>query len=210
MKQIIFWTIKDCIDSPYNIFWNKNKNSLFVLENKKTYFLSHYQKNKEEISVSYQEVNFNEDLFESLKNLILESLNEARNISEEPIPWDNEILSSLESVIGSEINKCIHQNPNSIFDFVGNIFIKYLMGHKLENGNKRFSLVFLILILWYFGYHLNWSSGNKKNYSFHEGKMEEFVEKLQNKEKNLYNKNNKEIEIIEWIKKSCVIAIKFS
>ena len=53
------------------------------------------------------------------------------------------------------------------------------MGHKLVNGNKRMSLIFLIFLLRFFGYHMPWSYGSKKNYVFYEKQLIKWVEKFQ-------------------------------
>lgn len=201
MKNIKFYIIEHN-DNPVKIFFDTNQNSLFILENKKHYFASHYNA-KEEIEVFWVPIIFNEDLVKELVKFIEPALINAGEMSEEPIELGGNKISLLESPICLEVDKCMHMKPKSIFEFVGSIFIKSIMGHKLINGNKRFSLAFLILILRYFGYHLTWSKGEQKNYSFHKVKIEKFVEILEKD----YNEGVR--KVIEWISNSCVIAIKF-
>lgn len=77
----------------------------------------------------------------------------------------------------------------------------------MKNGNKRLSLLFLINLLRYFGYHFYWSEGEFKNYKKHQVYIENWVEKLSNANETDYSiKIN---ELIKWIKENCVIAILF-
>ncbi|MDK2819999.1 MAG: type II toxin-antitoxin system death-on-curing family toxin [Mycoplasmataceae bacterium] len=201
MKSIKFYIVENN-DNPNKIFFETNRNSLFIFENEKHYFDSHYNA-KEEVEVFWVPIIFNEELARELAKFIEPALINAGKMSEEPIEWDENKILLLEAPIYSEITKCMYEEPKSIFEFIGSIFIKSIMGHKLINGNKRFSLAFLILILRYFGYHLMWSKGEQKNHSFHKVKIEKFVKILEID----YNEGVK--KVIEWISNSCVIAIKF-
>ncbi|WKX02278.1 hypothetical protein [Candidatus Mycoplasma mahonii] len=109
---------------------------------------------------------------------------------------------SLQTIIFSKITKAFYEPPRSIFSFVSGLFINILMGHKLTDGNKRVSLLFLILSLRYFGYHFSWSKGIHQNYTFYETKIEKIVKDLEKG----YNEKD-EINIEKWVKKYSTIAL---
>lgn len=70
--------------------------------------------------------------------------------------------------------------------------------------------MFLIFLLRFFGYHLAWSYGDRKDYKFYEDKLIKWVEIFQRNENNCKINKNKNIEnIAKWIKKHSVIAIEF-
>lgn len=120
--------------------------------------------------------------------------------------WNENIFSEITTTI----NKYAYEECPSVFYFVAELFYKYLMGHKLINGNKRMSLMFLIFLLRFFGYHLPWSYGDKKNYKFYEEKLIKWVEIFQRNENNCKINKSQNIEnIAKWIKKYSVIAIQF-
>lgn len=120
--------------------------------------------------------------------------------------WNENIFSEITTTI----NKYAYEECPSVFYFVAELFYKYLMGHKLINGNKRMSLMFLIFLLRFFDYHLPWSYGDKKNYKFYEEKLIKWVEIFQRNENNCKINKSQNIEnIAKWIKKYSVIAIQF-
>ncbi|WP_165381414.1 type II toxin-antitoxin system death-on-curing family toxin [Mycoplasmopsis phocirhinis] len=92
---------------------------------------------------------------------------------------------------------CFYEEINDIFDFVGNLFIFTLQSHKLKNGNKRFSFMFLNTLLRIMGFYLKWT--NKSifieadifNYyqQYNEYLIYSFVTKLQNRDFGNYNIN---------------------
>ncbi len=170
-------------------------------------FLFTLYKINEEINFLYSIIEFNKNLIDIVKKILKNSYEKIKDISEEPFgPFDEE---TIYSEIYSYVNKCSYDGnePESIFEFVGHMFYKYLLGHKMRNGNKRLSLLFLINLLRYFGYHFYWSEGEFKNFKNHKVTIENWIERLSNKDASDFNcKIN---ELIEWIKSNCVLAIQF-
>ena len=77
----------------------------------------------------------------------------------------------------------------------------------MVNGNKRLSLIFLINILRFFGFHFYWSKGLFKNYKNHEKVIEEWVKMSHN----IINSERYELikKISKWIKDNSVIALEW-
>lgn len=210
MRQLIFFICQKEKENAFDYLTLHFKNSLIEFVEDKFYFLSRSYYNyeeREQIEIKYSILEFNENLEKKICQILNSSYEKAKKISDEPISDLNETIFSE---ISTTINKYCYQECESIFYFVAELFYKYLMGHKLVNGNKRMALMFLIYLLRFFGYHMPWSYGNRKNYGFYEKKLIEWVEKFQK------NKNNCKIEIhnnvqiiTNWIKEKIVIAIEW-
>ena len=212
MKRLIFFVCEkekeNAVYYPISYF----KNSLISFSDNKFYFnLSRsyfgYNKEWEEIDIKHSVLNFDEDLERKICQILSFSYENAKQISNEPI---SELNETIFSEISTTINKYCYQECETIFYFVAELFYKYLMGHKLVNGNKRMSLIFLIFLLRFFGYHMPWSYGSKKNYVFYEKQLIKWVEKFQKNQNNckIEIKNNIQI-ITNWIKEKVVIAIQW-
>lgn len=203
IKRIIIYYCKN-EDNKLNNYISIFLNSKIQQINGKFYYLTN--NTNEEISIEFNLVNFyDEDFFVLLCNMLKISYIQALKITKEPCgPFDEE---KMYSEIWSYAIHCTYEQPNSVFDFAANMFFRYLTGHKMQNGNKRLSLLFLINIMRHFGYHFYWSKGTKTNYMAHEKQVEKWVQLSQQ-----YCSNYKEKlldDISEWIKKNCVIALSW-
>lgn len=207
MKIIKFWICEAEKNQALNYPTEDLKNSLIEFRNGKFYFNSKFKNEPEQIKITFSIFNFDENLNRKVIQILKESHNKAEMISDEPISkWNENIFSEITTTI----NKYAYEECPSVFYFVAELFYKYLMGHKLINGNKRMSLMFLIFLLRFFGYHLPWSYGDKKNYKFYEEKLIKWVEIFQRNENNCKINKSQNIEnIAKWIKKYSVIAIQF-
>lgn len=200
MKQTFYYIFKG--DDPNKVFYENHKNSLYEIKNNKIFFKSHFY---EEIEVKpfYVIPDLDEKFYNEITKFIKLAIKDAQKLSDEPIEYNDLSIEKIRSIIYSKIIKYSHIEENSsIFDFLTEIFISCLMNHTLKNGNKRFSLCFLILILESFGYYFSWSKGIWKDYSKHENKIAEFVDKMKN---NQIEENF--LEIKTWIKYNIVISI---
>ncbi len=158
------------------IYLNFIKNPLIIYENEKTYFINS-NKDIEEIKILAFEIKFNEKFAYIISSILKESFEMISEISsnESYGPFDEK---SIYSEIHNYMHICLYNEPNSIFEFCSNLFYKYLTGHKMKNGNKRLSFLFLINLLNFFGYDFNWINQNNKNYK-------NMKEKLKNEWSNL-------------------------
>lgn len=204
MKRIIFYKLKK--DNARDIFWETHKNSYFSLKQNKVIF-----NNKEEIRVFYSNLNLNQKLADDLVAMYDKVKEDASQLSNEPIQEKSDTFEWVKGTIENTINHFSYfEDSSSIFELVTEIFIKLLMFHPFQNGNKRFALSFLIYLLRFLGYHFNWSKGTKKNYKIHENKIEEFVKQLnRNNVDNHLNYEASKMNVLKWIQENCVIAIKF-
>ena len=200
MRKKIFYYIKRKNNTPKHIFKNK-KSSLYRIANDKYYFNSHYHE-EIEIIIEPRELVFNKDLCNILKYILKQAKSDIYKLSKSGT-GDEKIPGHMYSCIYSEIKKSIHNKPYSIFEFIGNIFIKILMFHYLWNGNKRMSLLFLIYSLNYLGYYFMYTKGIYENYNWHEKKLELIVKDL------IDNKSNNKIisEIIDWIEGNSLLSV---
>ena len=163
MKIIKFWICEAEKNQALNYPTEDLKNSLIEFRNGKFYFNSKFKNEPEQIKITFSIFNFDENLNKKVIQILKESHNKAEMISDEPISkWNENIFSEITTTI----NKYAYEECPSVFYFVAELFHKYLMGHKLINGNKRMSLMFLIFLLRFFGYHLPWSYGDKKITNF--------------------------------------------
>lgn len=212
MKKIIYYVTNSEIEKAQSYFVNEFKNSSLFLKDKKFHFYSKINQTIEEIQVSFRCVEFNEELANSLVEILDISHNQAMKISDEPI--EKFRSKSIYSEIYTTVNKYSYldfeKTDNiTIFRFIADLFYKYLMGHYLKNGNKRLSLMLLINLSWFFGYYLKFTK-NPCNYDRYKSQLEEWVEKFQttnNKENDIMSDKINEIE--EWIKKHVVIALNW-
>ncbi len=209
MKKIIYYIMNNEKEKAQSYFENEFRNSCLFLRDKKFYFHSKINQIDEEIHVTFRCINFNEELVNSLKEILYYSYNQAMKISDEPM--EEFKSNSLYSEIYTTVNKyfyldCEQNNDETIFKFIADLIYKYLMGHHLKNGNKRLSLMFLIQLLWFFGYYLKFTK-NPCNYNKYKSQLEEWVEKFQTNNKENDSMNDKIKEIEKWIKKHIVIAL---
>jgi death-on-curing family protein len=101
-------------------------------------------------------------------------------------------------------------SKNNIISLVAKLFFNLIIGHFLKNGNKRFATSLMFYILYYFGYHFKWSTGEKKNYKEVEEKVIGFVQEWENRDRKISQSLSETMikeKISEWIKKNIVIAI---
>lgn len=203
MKKIYFYIVKGSSDDPKKIFYKRNKNSLIFEKNDSFYFRSHYSNWSEEIKVECKYLTFDEETCKELITILEKAKKQAAKISEESIGEEISEKGS-HSIIYSSFIKAQHQTPNSIFYFIAEMFIMLLMGHKLTNGNKRVSFMFLISVLRYFGYHFFWTQGNKQNYFKY---ISDILGFLKDFEKG-WN-NDKMLSVERWIIANTVIALQW-
>ncbi len=174
-------------------------------EAKKTFFKSNYSDHEEEIYFNYSLVKFDETLFNELCKIIQGSYKRANEIVLNGKIGGLKQGECLSTPIFSAISKFSDKHQKlSFFEFIADIFISYLNGHKLYDGNKRLSLMILIDLLRYFGYHMFWTKGDQVYYEYYEKDLECFVVRLEDK-----NDKNCKNDIIKWIKTKIVIAIEF-
>lgn len=213
MKKIkIFFILKN--DDPDIIFWKQNKNSKFFYRDNKIYFNSLYDSLPVECRIKCYNLNLDESLLQSLITIIHLAHKEAMSLSGEPIMCNLESYEKIISILNTTIYEFLYKEENcSIFNFVAKIFIKLLMFHPLSNGNKRFSIAYISLLLNFMGYYLKWTGGEWINYKFYENKISEFVSKLSNIEIsdiNEINEKNLKVEkdIIKWLIQNTIISYK--
>lgn len=195
-------------DNWEKIFWEKNHNTCFLEKNNKIFFENRRSELKEKIEIQLRVITLelNEQLIQQAKKIYDEALKNAEELSGEPIETypnsKEEIIGFVKSAMDwIEYDETIKK---TIFQFLAKIFFKCLMHHKLINGNKRFSLSFLILMLRNFGYHFYWSKGSKKNYSKYTEDIKNFVEIFSGNSKN----DQKNIDqIVKWIDDHVVISV---
>lgn len=188
---------------------NEHRNSLIKYDYKKSsfYFYSKYG-NSSEIKINLFKLEFNETLSKNICDVLKNSFEQSKKIApNEPSgPFEE---PKIYSEIINYVNFCSYKEnePDSILEFTANLFYKYLTGHKMVNGNKRLSLLFLINLLRVFGYHFFWSKGLKKDYKKHEKDLEEWVKKSHN----LNNDTRPWFlqQLTNWIKSNCVIALEW-
>ena len=205
MKTIELYVVKDEISNTNNHFYDF-KNSLLSFEDGKYYFESKYS-TKEIINFSCKILDFDEELFKTLENILRESHKKAMEISEEEI---SDLPSCINSEIKSTIQKYQYETCNSVFYFIAELFYKYLMGHHLKNGNKRLSFSFMVSTLWYFGYYLKWTKNIEKYEEKYKNIIEKWVNKFQNTSDNKSNEWQVNIKDIEkFIKENVVIGLHF-
>lgn len=191
------------------IFLN-HANSLVYFSNtiESFVFKSKIEGSEEKIQVHYDIVEFDEELSIVLYRLLESALDEARKLSTENM--GREITKgSLNGIICSKINKFSYftNDEFDLFDFVSELFISILMGHKLSNGNKRLSIVFLKVVLWHFGYYLKFTQGFQKDYTIHKTFIEEFVRNLENKEENDVEAYKATVK--KWILENVIIGLNW-
>lgn len=177
----------------------------------KFYFLPKQGK-KSEIKIRQIKLangDFNKQFLAILSNYIRSSLKASKSISNEPIIYDKSDIKKLKSTLSSLVYKYSYfdfKNMN-IFDLFTDIFIRFLTGHYLKNGNKRFAFIFLIQLLFAFGYYFKYSKGSKQNYKRYTDQITNFTIKLENN-RDMDSSNNKvRSRIKKWILKQIIVGI---
>ncbi|WP_033159727.1 type II toxin-antitoxin system death-on-curing family toxin [Mycoplasmoides alvi] len=211
MKKIICGFKEDLKkDGWKEIFWKKYRNQLYTEENGIIYFNSKKYNTKEPIEIKSIELIPNKDLVNKLNTLIDDAILVVKKYLtiNELIEESINSRKLIKDIIEQAANKAFYENM-SIFDYVNEIFTKCLMKHCFIDGNKRFSVCFLSLILNHFGYFFFWTSrGIVTNYKNYAKDIAEFVCKWENKE-NFKEKDYIEAkeEILQWIKNNIVVSI---
>lgn len=155
MKTILIYYCKNEGNQLDNYILDKFKNSRITYNYKENhyYFSSLFNNNEEEIDVKFDMISFDDNLVDTICEILKTSYINSKNIANEPAGPFNE--PEIYSEIVNYINKCSYTEDDlsSIFEFVANLFFRYLIGHKMKNGNKRLSFMFLVNLLRFFGYH---------------------------------------------------------
>ncbi len=208
MKTLRFYVIDD---KPEELFWVKHHNSLFRFDGDKVIFNNKLDAIEEEVEIQAAQLILDESLAAEFKMFEI-AKEDADQLSDEPIQENFDTRAKFTSMINSSIQYCSYQPNYSIFEFVCEIFIKLLMFHSFQNGNKRFALSYLVSLLRFLGFHFKWSKGLQKNYKVYEDQVAEFVKMFSrcdntNNQTEVYD-SAKQL-VLQWIKDNCVIAIKF-
>ena len=192
-------------DDFNKIFWEENKNSSLYLEDNNIYFNSKFS-GKTKIEFSYSIISIDEDFENLLLKLVDKSLFNAEKLSEEELSYSKNNIEKIKSIISTTLQSYIYIEEQKIFEFVADLFIKFLSFHPLINGNKRFALTFIVMLLKLLGFYFKWSGGDKKNYLYYKEKIAYFVTELSiNKEKYKYDIIRK--NIIIWIISNSIVSI---
>ncbi len=153
-KCIKFYTMDK--DNPIDVF-KDHQNHILIYEKGEIFFNPEYGVSQD-IEISHITLELNEELSTYLFSVYMIGLENAKKLCDEPIIYTEYQLSRVRAAIDSTINLYMLREDqgvkNSIWDFLIDIFIKLLMFHCLENGNKRTAFSFLMLSLSRFGYHL--------------------------------------------------------
>ncbi|AJK51340.1 type II toxin-antitoxin system death-on-curing family toxin [Mycoplasma capricolum subsp. capripneumoniae] len=188
------------------VYFNENDNSFYLYKKNKL--------NKWKINLKFIKIQFNQEFIEYMNLILDKAIFEAKTIfkkDKDDICFKEKQNGTLKSAIYSIINKFAYfEGELDIFDFVTEIFIRVLSGHYLIDGNKRTSLMILILLLKQFGYYFYWSNQNNiffiQNYKKHiEKDLEIFTYELQEKNKVEYIT----LEIKKWIYSKTMIDLNF-
>lgn len=150
--------------------------------------------------ISFTKFHFSENNYQILKSLIDKSYHEIQeNLLDEPMGVEK-VEGNLENNLYSKFNKYMHTEED-IFKFLSEIFIGYLGGHYLTNGNKRFSICFLKNTLNFFGFNFKDYSKFFQVDSKYNGHtiLSYFVTKISAKDGRI------NIEIDNWIKENIII-----
>ncbi len=164
-KRIILFCCKNEINNINYYISKKFKNSLINYKYEENeYYFSSKNGNVEKINIDIIVLQFNEKLADSICEILNLSYSQSQLIVNEPTGLFNE--PEIYSEIVNYINLCSYNEDqlSSIFEFIANLFFRYLIGHKMKNGNKRLSFIFLVNLLHYFGYYMFWTRGNKIDY----------------------------------------------
>ncbi|MBU3830687.1 MAG: type II toxin-antitoxin system death-on-curing family toxin [Candidatus Ureaplasma intestinipullorum] len=205
-KRIILFCSKNEINNINYYISKKFKNSLISYNSKENeYYFSSKNGNVEKININIVVLQFNEKLADSICEILKWSYSQSQSIvNEHTGPFnDPEIYSEIVNYI----NLCSYNEDqlSSIFEFIANLFFRYLIGHKMKNGNKRLSFIFLVNLLHYFGYYMFWTRGNKIDYQKYVKEIENWVVTWYK-----YGENNRDeyIKLLtKWIENKCVIAL---
>ncbi len=201
-KKIRFFHFQD--DDPDFLF-ERHNNSDFVIQNKSLFIKLD---NNELVPVELESciIDLDLNLKEDLLFLLNESINIAGELSLSPIEENYETREKIESALSSTINIFLYKEHKYFFEFITELFVKFLMFHMFRNGNKRVSLSFLVIILHYFGYDFKWTKSSDQENKKHEDLLEKFVENMQRTEECNLEKNKEEIR--KWIEAHSMIVIK--
>lgn len=205
-KRIILFCCKNEINNINYYISEKFKNSLINYNYEENeYYFSSKNGNVEKININIAVLQFNKKLADLICEILKLSYLQSQSIANEPIGPFNE--PEIYSEIINYINLCYYTEDQllNIFEFIANLFFRYLIGHKMKNGNKRLSFIFLVNLLHYFGYYMFWTRGFKIDYQVYVNEIENWVIKWYE-----YGENNRDeyIKLLaNWIIDNCVIAL---
>ncbi|WP_027121278.1 type II toxin-antitoxin system death-on-curing family toxin [Mycoplasma leonicaptivi] len=177
----------DDIDS----FIDKYKSNLLIKDKQHFVFKSKSNNFKEKIQFDFRIIDWNsEQHLTFLYHLLCSTLVDTFSfLFENKIEKDDYVYVDKNDTFDIKFQNIINWNNwdnTDIFDFFTEIFVTLLQSHKLKNGNKRFSYIFLSILLNKCGYFLNPknlennnSDSNQNNKSC-ESDLYCFVLKLQN------------------------------
>ena len=151
----------------------------------------------------------NRDLFKTLKGCIPIVLEEASKLSKENLEKKVNI-AKLMAPIYSLMNYYYYQvdlTKRNIFDFLTDLFIRFLTGHYLLNGNKRFALIYFVYVAYAFGYYFYFTRGFGENYSLYKERVKYFVKNLENDRNMLDLDNPTRKEIKKWIQDNMIVGL---
>lgn len=175
----------------WNRFVDEKCNTLieYNKSNKKHIFKSRYRISSEEIHIIRTQITseqiYNCSFEKVLESYITLAYQKAETISKEPLDDSktSNIYNKLKTPIFSFIYRTNYeltesQNRFDIFDFFTNIFLLFLEGHCLDNGNKRFAFCYLVFIMFDLGYYFKYTKGSWNNYSLYSKKIKWFAKEI--------------------------------
>ncbi len=188
-------------DDPYLVFWERNKNSLYSRDARgRAWFRSKKTNETLRVDLEWILLDPNEALVAEISKWIDHAIQVASVLSEEQVVVLADSKRRVESIVWSK-TYCASARNWPILRYVAEIFTCCLMGHCFGNGNKRFSLAFLVLILNSFGYHFPWTAGSRMNYKRYDELLAALVRWMEKRAQ----KTKK--AIADWISASAVVSI---
>ncbi|WP_027121280.1 type II toxin-antitoxin system death-on-curing family toxin [Mycoplasma leonicaptivi] len=173
----------------FDVFIEKFKSSDLEKIDQKYFLNSDFDKSKIQINFNPLLLDFTMDQdIKKIMSIVLSALEETFKLVKNY--FIKEDLEDFRYVDNNDSFDKIIQNIlcyseiHDIFDLFSNIFIQMLISHKLRNGNKRFSFLFLINLLKSFGFYfkLDFDLKNKNYYEkIKKNEMFCFVARLSNR-----------------------------
>ncbi|CAC13577.1 unknown; predicted coding region [Mycoplasmopsis pulmonis] len=185
----------------------------------KYYFNSQYN-NKREVNIIIGQIQINDIFLEKIKKIIEYSIEHAKTFNVETKSENDFKLKEEKHTVYDKLenisNKYSYENSWTFFEFTADLFIKLLKSHVFYNGNKRFSISFLITFLAFNGYYFKWSQeAEYQDFSqqqrFLESDIACFTTRLSNRKLNDYVESesiNIKNSILYFLEKECKEKIK--
>ncbi|VEU68155.1 type II toxin-antitoxin system death-on-curing family toxin [Mycoplasmopsis pulmonis] len=128
----------------------------------KYYFDSYFNDKKEEVEFIIGQIEINDIFYKKLEKIIEYSTKHAKKINVNTKSKDDfKLKEDNHSVFDKLWNIAFKYERKeeswNFFEFTADLFIKLLTSHVFYNGNKRFSISFLITFLEFNGYYFKWS-----------------------------------------------------